>query len=84
MIELTRCKVVRQAPLARCPGVSTMLESEKMRLLAERVRYELVWRNIDRGYSLITGDRAIILDYNLDLLGGDDAADNLEGTRRRD
>ena len=61
-----------------------MLESEKMRLLAERVRYELVWRNIDRGYSLITGDRAIILDYNLDLLGGDDAADNLEGTRRRD
>ncbi len=66
MIVLTRqtARIARHAPLARCPGVATMLEAERLRALAEQVRMQLIQRCIDRGVNA-QGERVIVLDYDL-------------------
>ena len=84
MLVRASCKVVRRAPLARCPGVSIMLEVERLRALAEQVRMQLIQRCIDRGVNA-QGERVIVLDYDLgDLLHEQRRAEYMAAARRGD
>ena len=86
MIVLTRqtARITRHAPLARCPGVATMLEVERLRALAEQVRMQLIQRCIDRGVNA-QGERVIVLDYDLgDLLYERRRAEYMAAARRGD